>query len=63
MALQVSRRLPIPGSPCAVSPACPVHVVPTAPTERSPASRGHTGGFTFLAGGGGVCGGVGEWGV
>ena len=30
-----------------VSPACPGHVVPTAPTEHSPASREHTGASLF----------------
>lgn len=61
VALWVSRRLPLPGPPCAVSPAYPVHVVPTAPTGRSPASREHTGASLFwekVAGGGGGVGGL-----
>lgn len=62
MALWVSRRLPLPGPPCAVSPAYPVHVVPTAPTGRSPDSREHTGASLFwekVAGGWGWGGGAG----
>lgn len=54
MALWVSHRLPLPGPPCAVSPVCPVHVVPTAPTGRSPASREHTGASLFWEKVGGV---------